>query len=113
MHELSIVLSIVEIAENELQKAQAHQIDKIELEIGTLAGVEMDALDFAWEAAVKNTVLAHAERKIQRIEAQARCLDCGLVYPIQQAWAECPACGEFFNEILQGKELRVKSLIVS
>jgi hydrogenase nickel incorporation protein HypA/HybF len=113
MHELSIVLSIVEIAENELQKAQAHQIDAIELEIGTLAGVEMSALEFAWESAVKNTVLAHAERKIHQIPARARCLDCGLVYPLSEAWGECPACGEFFNEILQGKELRVKSLIVS
>ena len=53
MHEMSIVLGIVKIAENEAQKAGVSSFTAIDLEIGNLSGVEWDALDFAWEAAVE------------------------------------------------------------
>lgn len=60
MHELSIVLSIVDIAEQQVALNDAQSVEEIELEIGQLAGVEWDALDFAWEAATKHTVLEKA-----------------------------------------------------
>lgn len=113
MHELSIVLSIVEIAEEELRKAAARQVDRIDLEIGTLSGVEFTALDFAWDVGVQHTVLHNAERFIHKIPARARCMDCNHVFDIQQLFEPCPACGLFLNEVVQGKELRVKSLELS
>ncbi len=112
MHELSIVQSIVDIAETEVQKAKAHKVESIELEIGDLAGIEFSALDFAWDVAVRHTVLEQAERHIRRIEGRARCSECGLEFAMQQLFDSCPACGQYFNEILQGKELKVKSLVV-
>ena len=56
MHELSIAMGIVKIAENELSKSGGGEIELIELEIGTLAGIEFEALEFVWPAAVKDTV---------------------------------------------------------
>lgn len=113
MHELSIVQSIVDLAEEEMKKHHAHAIDKIELEIGTLAGIEFDALDFAWEVGVRNTALQTAERVVNRIQAKAKCLECGCEYPVMEAFEPCPACGDVFVEYLTGKELKVKSLVVS
>lgn len=112
MHELSIVHSIVDIARQQVRQHQAQCVDRIELEIGTLAGIEWDSLDFAWPVAVKGTVLAQAERHIDRIQARARCCDCGCEYDIGQAFDPCPACGELFSDLLQGQELRVKALTV-
>ena len=63
MHELSIVMGIIKIAEVEAEKAGAKNVDLIELEIGNLAGVEIEALDFAWTEAVKHTILENAKRK--------------------------------------------------
>lgn len=113
MHELSIALGIVKIAEEEMTKAGSKQIEAIELEIGTLAGIEFESLDFVWPMAVKNTVLENAEKKIQIIQAQAKCIDCDAIYTIENMYDACPTCGSFFKTILQGKELRVKSLEVS
>jgi len=96
-----------------VQQHQARQVDRIELEIGTLAGIEWDALEFAWPVAVKGTVLAHADRYIDRIQAKARCCDCGCEYDVTQIFDPCPACGEWFSDLLQGQELRVKALTVS
>jgi hydrogenase nickel incorporation protein HypA/HybF len=113
MHELSIVMSILEIADKEIKKAKAEKVDSIELEIGTLSGVEMEAFDFAWEISVKDTVMENAERKIQRTQAKARCADCGHVFNSTTLYDDCPKCGQPFNEILSGRELRVKALTVS
>ena len=64
MHELSVALGIVKIAEDETKKAHAKSVEIIELEIGFLAGIELRFFDFVWPSAVKNTVLEHAEKKI-------------------------------------------------
>ena len=40
MHELSVAMGIVKIAETETEKAGAREVEAIELEIGTLAGIE-------------------------------------------------------------------------
>lgn len=112
MHELSIVQSIIDIAESEVRKAGAHSVESIELEIGDLAGVEFSALDFAWDVAVRHTVLERAERQIRHVEGSARCSDCGQEFIMKQLFDACPSCGQYFNEILQGKELKVKALVV-
>ncbi len=110
MHEMSIVMSIVNIAEKEAQKAHVSQFAAIDMEIGTLAGIEFDALDFVWQAAVEGTVLENAEKRIRKIPARARCGDCDKVYPLDYIYDNCPDCGSFLKIIIQGKELRVKSL---
>lgn len=112
MHELSIVLSIVEIAEQETRKAGARQVERIELEIGALSGVELEALNFAWDLGVKGSVLEQAERCISQVPGRARCLECGQEFAISQLYEACPGCGSYFLQVLQGQEMRVKALEV-
>lgn len=113
MHELSVAMGIVKIAENETAKAKANKVECIELEIGTLAGVEFESLDFVWPSAVKGTVLEHAEKKIHIIGAKAKCLDCETTFNIAYIYDSCPNCKSFLKGIIQGKELRVKALEIS
>lgn len=112
MHELSVALGIVKIAEDEAKKANVEKITAIELEIGTLAGIEFDSLDFVWPAAVKDTILEHAKKEITIIKGEAICIDCDNVFNIKKYYDVCPKCSSNFKSILKGKELRVKSLVV-
>ena len=112
MHELSIALGIVKIAEEESRKAEATRVTAIELEIGTMAGIELDSLDFAWPVAVKDTVLEHASREIDLIKAKARCVDCGCEFDVENSFDTCPECNSYFKDVYIGKELRVKALEV-
>lgn len=112
MHELSIALGIVKIAENETAKANAKQVTKIELEIGVLAGVELESLNFVWGSAVKETVLEEAEKVIDVINGRGKCIDCDVEFDMEKIYDCCPACGSNFKGILKGKELRVKALEV-
>jgi hydrogenase nickel incorporation protein HypA/HybF len=113
MHELSIAMGIVRIAENEIAKAKVKKVTKIELEIGVLSGVELDSLNFVWELAIKDSVLESAEKEITVVAGKGKCLDCDTEFDMELIYDACPKCNSYFKDILQGKELKVKSLEVS
>lgn len=113
MHELSIALGIVKIAENERIKAHAHQVDKVELEVGELSGVERSSLNFVWPVAIKGTSLQNAECDVEFVRGKAECLECGQYYDLHNLFDNCPICDGCFKNIIAGKELRVKALEVS
>lgn len=112
MHELSIVLGIVDLAEQQLNKNGGKQIHEIELEIGQLAGVSWDALDFAWQEGVKGTVLEKSHRKINKIDGMGICMDCERSFEVEKQGTPCPDCGSYLVHLDKGKELRVVSLLV-
>ena len=112
MHELSIAMGIVELAEREAKKAGADSIKKIELEIGKLSGIEMTALDFAWPVATRNTMLEKATLQVYQPEGKAKCAECGHDFPVKNLFDTCPECNSYFKNIYQGKELRIKALVI-
>jgi hydrogenase nickel incorporation protein HypA/HybF len=110
MHEFSIALSIVEIAEEEVKKCNAISVERIDLEIGKLSGIEPVALEFALEQAVIDTVLGKAVRNIEYIPGKAKCLECGIEFEMKTVYEECPACHSYFKDFIRGKEMKIKSL---
>lgn len=113
MHELSLIEGILGIANELAETHHAASIESIELEIGTLANVDGEAFDFAWKAATPATVLANAERIIHHIPATARCLICNQEFEIAQYFDECPNCGSFRKEILNGTGVKVKRITLT
>lgn len=110
MHELSIVMSIIDIAEENARRENASVIIEIELDIGRQAGVVMEALDFAIESAKMGTMLEQAKWVINEIPTLARCPSCRREYEASDWFSPCPDCQSPFSEVVQGRELRVKSL---
>ncbi|NNF36707.1 MAG: hydrogenase maturation nickel metallochaperone HypA [Saprospiraceae bacterium] len=108
MHELSIAMGIVNIADAACKKANKSSVSKICLEIGRLSGVEIDALNFVWPAAVERSVLSNAEKEIEIIEGEALCLECSDTFQITNHYDACPSCGSYFKDIQKGGELKVK-----
>jgi hydrogenase nickel incorporation protein HypA/HybF len=112
MHEFSIAMSIIDIAETEARKADATAIKSLVLDIGTMAGIEFYALDTAMEMAIKETILESAEITVNKIQARARCADCQKEFDIDNIYDACPSCNSLYREILAGKELQIKTLVV-
>lgn len=112
MHEMSIALGIVRIAEEEVKKAKASRVEVIELIIGELSGVEKDALEFAWPLAVKETVLENAIPKINYIKGEALCSECDSHFDLHSLYDACPNCNSYFRDIVHGQELKVVALEV-
>jgi hydrogenase nickel incorporation protein HypA/HybF len=113
MHEFSIALSIVDICEEEAAKANAPFVEKIELEIGELAGIELDALEFAWDAAIRNTVLEKSEKIIHVVHGIAECMDCNMKFPASRRFIPCPSCNSMLTNVVAGKELKIKKLVMA
>ena len=112
MHELSIVQSIVQIVTAEATAAHSQLVEEVELDIGTMSGIELSAFHFAWSQAVKNTVMADAKPIINSIEGKAQCMMCDTSFLLDHYSTPCPNCGSHFIDIQQGKELRVKAISV-
>jgi len=112
MHELSLAQSIVELAEQEARNHHATSIEELELEIGALAGIDNDALDFALESAIKGSLLEDARIVRQIIEGEGRCCDCENLFLVENLLSPCPVCSSYAVKIVKGKELRIKSIVV-
>ena len=112
MHEMSIISGILNIVEEQARAAGAQVINTIEVEIGELAGVEVEALEFCFTVARKNTRAHRAKLVIHHIAGLGRCSQCDKDVPVTYPVALCPGCGLPVFDVKQGRELRVKSINV-
>ena len=112
MHELSIAQSIVELAENVASKEKADSVKSIDIEIGALSGVVLDALEFAMEMTIKNTKLENTAINYLIITGKADCSECNVQFETDNLLALCPSCKKANFKIVDGKQLRIKSLVV-
>ena len=113
MHEMSIAANILEIAARQAAEDGARVINRIEIEVGLLAGVEIHALEFCFETARKmyETAVGSA-LVIHPVEGRGRCPECRREFPVDFFAAVCPECGVAGVEILQGRELKVRCINV-
>ena len=113
MHELSIATSILKTSEHEVRKISGGRVAEIFLEIGKISGVEISSLEFVWDQCMKNSVLEGAEVHISEPEGLARCAECGHEFHIEKIFDTCEKCGSPFKEILRGKEMKIKKLVIT
>ena len=114
MHELGIMESAVEAALREARTRSASRIHRIVLRIGTLAGVEPDALRFAFDVVTKDTAAAGATLDVETVPARAWCSACRREFGIESGFiCVCPACGGLSGDIRQGREMELCHLEMS
>ncbi|GAB1418520.1 hypothetical protein MASR2M12_12850 [Bacteroidales bacterium] len=109
MHELSIAIQIAEIIESEAIQAQAEKVTKVELEIGSLSGIEPTALELAVPEAFRGTMMEEAELVYHYIAALAVCQDCCQEFDPTWHFSVCPHCNSGETYFLRGKEFNIKS----
>lgn len=113
MHELSVVTSILKTAEEEVKKANGKFVSEIFLEIGKISGIELSSLHFVWPQCVADTVLQNAAITITSPDGKAKCLECDTLFKIEKLFDNCPNCNSPFKEIVSGKEMKIKKLIIN
>ncbi len=112
MHELTVAVNIVQIVNDEVKERNISKVDEMVLDVGEMAGIDFEALDFALQEAVRNSPLERTRITINKIEARAKCMECGHEFAINDFLSNCPECGNFQFDIIKGKELKIKSLTV-
>ena len=110
MHELSIAMSLIEVATEEAERRGVGVV-AIHLRLGPLSGVVKDALLSAYELAREGSPLADARLLIQETPIVAWCPVCKLEQRIESVQQICcPACGAPTPQITSGRELEVCGL---
>lgn len=113
MHELSLMEAVRDQVLAAARAEGASRIAAISLRIGSLAGVEVDALRFAHTVVMAGTIAAAAELRIEVVPARFVCEPCQQAFDAKQGVCLCPRCGSFSRQLLQGRELELASLEVA
>ena len=110
MHELSIAMSMIEMATEEAARHGA-RVNALHLKLGQLSGVVKDALLFSWEVACAGTALAGSRLVIEEVPVIVHCSVChaNRALPSLQNFC-CPVCHTPTSEVVQGKELEVVAM---
>ncbi|MCS5700465.1 hydrogenase maturation nickel metallochaperone HypA [Cyanobium sp. FGCU-52] len=110
MHELSLMEAVRDQALEQAGRHGAGRIVAIRLRIGSLAGVEPEALRFAFTVVMEGTIAEEARLVIEAVPAVCFCGPCAQPFPAPEGNCECPLCGAISLELLQGRELELRSL---
>ncbi len=111
MHELSIALSIVEMALEAIEKNGGSSAESVYLKLGKLSGVVKEALLFSWELACADTPLEGSRLVIEEVPVTVYCPVCEadkILDSINSFF--CPVCKTLTSEIVQGRELELTAL---
>jgi hydrogenase nickel incorporation protein HypA/HybF len=110
MHELSIAMSIVEVAQEEAAQ-RGVQVHAVHLKLGALAGVVKESLLGCYEMACGETPLEGSRLVIEDVPVVVFCPACLAPRPTSSIQLFCCAeCGTPTPHVLQGKELEVVAL---
>jgi hydrogenase nickel incorporation protein HypA/HybF len=110
MHELSIAMSIVELAEAEATR-RGVQVEAVHLKLGALSGVVKEALLSCYEMACDDTPLQGSRLIIEEAPVVIFCSKCRAERPLSSIQLFCcPECDTPCSEIVHGKELEVVAL---
>jgi hydrogenase nickel incorporation protein HypA/HybF len=112
MHELSIAMSIVEMAQEEAE-SRGVQVEAVHLKLGALSGVVKEALLSCYEIACEDTPLRGSRLVVEDVAVLIFCPSCRAQRPLSSVQLFCcPECGTPASEVVQGKELEVVALEV-
>ncbi len=110
MHELSLMQTLGERVLNVAAQQGAERVLSIRLRIGSLAGVDPQALRFAAEVVLAGTCAAGAALAIEEIEAACWCDPCAAEFAAAMGCCDCPRCGTLSTRLLRGRDLNLVSV---
>lgn len=113
MHEMSLCEGILQVLEDESGKQGFDRVKQVWLEIGRLAGVEVEALRFSFDVVVHGTLADGAKLSIIDVPGVAWCLQCAETVAIEQRFDACPQCGSYQLQVTGGDQMRIKELEVN
>lgn len=111
MHELSIAVSMIEMAAEEAARRGVVQVHSIHLKLGEFSGVVKDALLFSYEVACQGTTLEGSHLVIEEVPVVVYCPHCEAeTPPVSIQHFCCPVCATPTPQIVRGREIEVVAL---
>lgn len=112
MHEMALCESIRTIIEEQARLQHFARVERVALEVGPFSGVEVEALRFGFDVAMRGSVAETAKLEIFAPQGRAWCLPCAADVAIAQRYDPCPHCGSHQLQVTGGEELKIRELEV-
>ena len=112
MHEVSIMQSTLQLAEESARNAGASEIRAIRLRVGLFSGVVPEALEFAFDVLKADTMAAGAVLEIERVPGLFQCAGCQRESRLDAVRFDCPECGGMLTLRDGGGDLELTQLEV-
>ncbi|MBI3164180.1 MAG: hydrogenase maturation nickel metallochaperone HypA [Anaerolineales bacterium] len=112
MHELPITQSLLKIALDNAEKANASQVTALNIVMGELSSMVDDSIQFYWEIIAKDTIAEKAALNFRRVPAELQCLTCLHKYRPTDKELICPQCKSVGARIITGEEFALESIDV-
>ena len=111
MHEVGIMESALAAIRRQAIEHGATRVSRVVLRVGSLAGVDVDALRFAYEALAPDSLAAEAVLEIETVPARAYCATCHTEFGASRGFFfQCPNCGNYSGDLRAGRELGISRL---
>lgn len=105
MHELAVCYSLLDQLQTLARQHGARRVERVELRIGPLSGVEAPLLRNAWPLAAAGSVAEGAELVIEPSPVVVGCRDCGAETTVPTNRLVCGACGSNRTRLASGDEM--------
>jgi hydrogenase nickel incorporation protein HypA/HybF len=110
MHELSIVMNVIDLATEEAQRHRSRVL-AVHLRVGPLSGVVPEALASAFELAREGTALADCRLVVEDVPITVYCPACEAERPAESMQSlRCRDCGTPAARVTGGQELELTAL---
>jgi hydrogenase nickel incorporation protein HypA/HybF len=110
MHELSLAFEIVNLVETEARNHGAEKVFGVTLQIGTLSGVDAEAVMYALEFTVPGTMLEKSKFFLHTEKGMGRCFNCDITFEMDSRTQGCPRCGMVPVQVTGGNSFSVLSI---
>ena len=113
MHELALMEALRERALEQAERHGGGVIRSITLRVGSLAGVELEALELAFMVVMEREGpggAAPVQLRIEPVQARCYCHRCAHDFLAKDGCCDCPVCATISRDLLQGRELELVSL---
>ncbi|MGZ9899417.1 hydrogenase/urease nickel incorporation protein HypA [Shewanella gaetbuli] len=110
MHEYSIVTALIEQCETLAKQHQANAVERVDIKIGLLSGVEPHLLSQAFETFKLDSLCANATLNIRIQPLILQCNDCSNQSEQSQRTIICPQCGSHHTQIIDGEDMMLMQL---
>ncbi len=113
MHELGIVMKVVESVEQVAKQNGVQKVTKLRVEVGEVSSVvpELFTDCFQW-AKLRTNYLKECELELIILQGISYCKACGSTYNTTEHAKQCPNCGSYDTYLITGNEINIKDIQV-
>lgn len=113
MHELGIVLHVIDRTEEIAKENKVEKVTRLILEIGEVSSIVPSYFSDCFEWAKKKTeYMQDTELQMIILEGVSYCRHCRKTYKTTEFAKTCPYCGSDDTYLVTGNEMRIKDIEV-